>query len=104
MSLNRPHTAISALHATEASATLAPLLVRMRESQEMWQIIQPLVPASLLGSVQPGKWEEGTWCLLVRSSASAAKLRQLQPALLDRLTSRGWKISAIRLKVQAAGS
>jgi hypothetical protein len=95
------HQAISVLRATETSATLAPLLERMRISQQMWSDIAPLLPAVMRDSVQPGKWEDGVWCLLVRSGAVSAKLRQLAPALLSTLTSKGWQISAIRLKVQA---
>jgi hypothetical protein len=89
------------LRATEASATLAPLLERIRQSQQMWSDIRSLIPPQMRDSVQPGKWEDGVWCLLVRSGAIAAKLRQLAPALLSTLTGRGWQVSAIRLKVQA---
>jgi broad-specificity NMP kinase len=37
--------------------------------------------------------------LLVRNSAVAAKLRQLTPALLERLQARGWPVERIRIKV-----
>lgn len=89
------------MQATESSSTLAPLLERMRESQQMWLQIEPLLPGPLRNTTQAGKWESGVWCLLTKSNASAAKLRQLSPSLVQALQQRGWKVSAIRLKVQA---
>jgi len=44
------------------------------------------------------------WCLLVESTAIAAKLRQLQPSMLERLAHEGHDITAIRLKVRAASA
>jgi hypothetical protein len=40
----------------------------------------------------------------VDSTAIAAKLRQLQPLLLERLAREGHDITAIRLKVRAASA
>jgi hypothetical protein len=39
----------------------------------------------------------------VDSSAAAAKLRQVLPALQAHLCGRGWEVNSIRLKVQLAG-
>jgi hypothetical protein len=54
--------------------------------------------------VQAGPIEDKVWCLLVDSTAIAAKLRQLQPLLLERLTREGHDITAIRLKVRTASA
>jgi broad-specificity NMP kinase len=46
--------------------------------------------------------DEQGWSLLAANAAVAAKLRQLQPRLEDRLRDRGWQVSAIRIKVQSS--
>jgi hypothetical protein len=61
-----------------------------------------LIPAPLRSAVKAGPIDGTDWCLLVESSAAAAKLRQLIPALLAHLCSRGWQVNSIRLKVQPA--
>jgi hypothetical protein len=42
--------------------------------------------------------EEG-WTLLAPNSAVSAKLRQLQPRLMDALAAKGLKVNAIRVKI-----
>jgi hypothetical protein len=87
--------------AAEDSPTLARLAQLARESGERLAAVESLIPLSLRGAVRPGPIDGPDWCLLVDSSAAAAKLRQLLPALLDRLRDRGWQVTSIRLKVQA---
>jgi hypothetical protein len=93
---------VTLLQAAEESPTLAALAQRARESGERLQAVQPLIPASLRSAVRAGPIEGTGWCLLVDSSAAAAKLRQLVPALQAHLCSRGWEVNSIRLKVQPA--
>jgi hypothetical protein len=61
-----------------------------------------LIPTALRPAVRPGPIDGNAWCLLVEGNAAAAKLRQVLPALLDRLRDRGWEVTSIRLKVQTA--
>jgi hypothetical protein len=97
--MNRRHHPVSLHQAAEASPTLARLLQLARESGERLQAIEGVIPASLRACVRPGPIEGTRWCLLVDSSAAAAKLRQLLPVLQSRLNSRGWEVTSIRLKL-----
>lgn len=85
------------------SPTLARLSELVRDSSLRLKAIEPLLPPLLRPAIQAGPIEGATWCLLVSSNSAAAKLKQLQPALLAHLRSRGWEVTAIRIKVQTAG-
>jgi hypothetical protein len=88
--------------AAQDSPTLARLTQLARESGERLKTVELLIPASLRSSVKPGPIDGLAWCLLVDSNAAAAKLRQVVPALLNRLRDRGWQVNSIRVKVQTA--
>jgi hypothetical protein len=94
----RPH-AVSLLQASQDSPTLARLSELALDSSARLKAIEPLLPAALRAAITAGPIDGSSWCLLVSSTAVAAKLRQLQPALLAHLRSKGWDVSAIRLKV-----
>lgn len=100
-SMNRRHYAISLQQASEDSPTLAKLAALTRESSERLQAIELLIPAALRGTVQAGPIDGTSWCLLVKSNAAAAKIRQLLPALQAHLRNRGWEVHSIRLKIQS---
>lgn len=95
----RRHYAVPLHEAAEGSPTLARLAQLARESGDRLKTIESLIPPALRGSVRAGPIEGTSWCLLVDSSAAAAKLRQLLPALQAKLNSSGWQVTAIRLKV-----
>ena len=61
--------------------------------------MEPLIPPAMRAAIQAGPIEGGSWCLLVRGNAAAAKLRQLLPALAAGLRSKGYAVDSIRLKV-----
>ena len=98
--MNRRHYAVTLQQASEESPLLARLTALTRDSSDRLKAIEMLIPASLRPAVQAGHIEGDSWCLLVKSNAAAAKIRQLLPALQAHLRSRGWEINAIRLKVQ----
>lgn len=100
--MNRRHQAVTLLQATQESPVLARLSELARDSQARLQAIQPLIPAPMRAALTAGPIDGGTWCLMVSNNAAAAKLRQLLPALAAHLRSRGWEVTSIRLKVQAA--
>lgn len=98
--MNRRFNALTVFQATEESPTLASLTARARDAAERLAAIQDLIPVELRPSVKPGPAEDDVWCVLVTGNAAAAKLRQLVPAFLSRLTARGWRVATLRIKVQ----
>lgn len=98
--MNRRHYAITLQQASEDSPTLAKLAALTRDSSERLRAIEMLIPATLRSTVRAGPIDGTSWCLLVKSNAAAAKIRQLLPALQAHLRSRGWEVNAIRLKIQ----
>ena len=97
--MNRRHYAVTLQQASEESPTLAKLAALTRDSSERLKAIEMLIPATLRPALQAGPIDGDCWCLLVKSNAAAAKIRQLLPALQAHLRSRGWEVNAIRLKV-----
>jgi hypothetical protein len=97
--MTRRHYPVPLHEAAEEAPTLARLAQLARESGERLKVIESLIPAPLRPAVRPGPIDGASWCLLVDGSAAAAKLRQLLPLFQDRLNSRGWQVTSIRLKV-----
>jgi hypothetical protein len=97
--MNRRFQPMPVHEAAEGSPTLARLTQLARESGERLKAVESLIPAALRAGVRPGPIEGTTWCLIVDGNAAAAKLRQLVPALQRQLSSRGWEVTAIRLRV-----
>ncbi len=95
----RLRQAMSVLQAAEASPQLASLAARARESSERLAAVRALLPGGMASQVEAGPIEGQDWCLLVRSNAAAAKLRQMLPLLQQHLGRRGLPVAAIRLKV-----
>jgi len=99
--MNRRHYAIPLQQATLESPTLARLTALTRDSSDRLKAIESLIPPMLRPSVQAGPIEGASWCLLVKSNAAAAKLRQLLPAFQAHLRRRGWEVDSIRLRIQS---
>ncbi len=95
----RLRQALSVMQAAEASPQLAALAARAQESAQRLAAVRPLLPGPLASQVQAGPLEGQDWCLLVKTSAAAAKLRQLLPLLEGHLRQQGLPVAAIRLKV-----
>ncbi len=79
---------------------LAQLARLAQESATRLRVLEPLIPSGLRTSIAAGPIDGSNWCLLVNNAASASKLRQLAPALLEALRRRGCEVTAIRVKVQ----
>ena len=78
--------------ALRANASLARLRERLDESHRRFAAIQDLLPAPLAAQVAPGPLDDEGWTLLAANASAAAKLRQLQPRLDQRLIERGWLV------------
>lgn len=98
----RRHFAISIEQAAQASPSLTSIVGQAREANARMKAIEPLLPPGLIQSIQPGPIEGETWCLLIKNTAAASKVRQLLPSLEAHLRTKGWNVSRIRLKVQNA--
>jgi len=96
---NAPATRID--QALAASAPLAHLRALLRESNERFETIRPLLPTGLSSQVRPGPVDAAGWCLLAANTSVAAKLRQLIPHFEQALLERDGKPSAIRVRVQS---
>jgi hypothetical protein len=88
------------LQAAQATPTLARLTELTRESSARLKSIEPLVPAALRNSLTAGPIDGAVWCLIVDNNATAAKIRQLLPAFMSHLRSKGWEVTSIRLRIQ----
>ncbi len=100
--MNRRSRSVTVLQATQDTPALARLAELATESTARLKAIQPLIPAALRAAIQAGPIDGTAWCLILDNSAVAAKVRQLLPALESHLRSKGWEVTAIRLKVQMA--
>ena len=96
--MRRHNQSQSLLQAAQESPTLAQLSQLMRESTQRLRALDPLIPPALRAAIQAGPIEGPSWCLLVKSNAAAAKLRQMLPALLGHLQHQGFEVQTIRLK------
>lgn len=94
------HISLTLQQAAAGSPTLARLTALAQDSNDRLKAVKGLIPESLWPAIQPGPIDGASWCLLVSSNAATAKLRQLTPALLAHLRTKGWDVTAIRLKVQ----
>lgn len=98
--MHRRNHAVTLQQAADEAPMLAQLSALVQDSSARLRAIEPLIPAALRASVRAGPIDETNWCILVKGSSAAAKLRQLQPALEAHLRSKGWEVSAIRIKIQ----
>lgn len=98
--MHRRHQAVTLQQAADESPMLAKLAALTRESSERLKAVEFLVPPALRPTLQAGPIDGQTWCLMVKSNAAAAKLRQLLPAMQAHLRSKGWEVNVIRLKIQ----
>jgi hypothetical protein len=78
---------------------LARLGLLMQESNRRLAIVGVALPGALKRFVKAGPIDEEGWTLLAANAAVAAKLRQLQPRLLELLAEQGIPAAKLRIKV-----
>lgn len=86
--------------ALSQSDVLVRLQRSLHDSKARLDAIRPVLPAAIAGHVAAGPIDDKGWSLLAANGAVAAKLRQLLPALEDRLREAGWSLTIIRIKVR----
>lgn len=89
--------------ALEQHTGLARLGYLMQESNRRMAIVSVALPGALTRFVRPGPVDEEGWTLLAANAAVAAKLRQLQPRLLELLAEQGVAAGKLRIKVLQQG-
>jgi hypothetical protein len=104
MTQNRRNQTLSVVQASQNSPTFARLSDLAMDSSARLKSIESLIQVSLRSSVLPGPIDGTTWCLIVRNNAVAAKIRQLLPTFQAHLRSKGWEVTAIRIKIQTSSS
>ena len=93
-------TQFAAIQALEFEPTMAQLAARIRLSQDLLIAVKrDCLPAGLRKQVLAGPITDAEWCILVRSSAASAKLRNLLPDLEQKTTVLLGRKIAVRLKV-----
>lgn len=102
--MHRRAHSVSLQQATQDSPVLARLTELTTDSVARLKAIEPLIPPLLRSAITAGPIDGQDWCLLVSSSAAAAKIRQSLPALMAHLRTKGWEVTSIRLKVQSVRS
>jgi hypothetical protein len=90
---------VTVQQALEGSPALARLADLVRQSTARLDAIQSLIPPPLRASVKAGPLDGKAWCLLVTGNAAAAKIRQLLPMIMSRLSDCGLQVTGIRLKI-----
>lgn len=78
---------------------LARLGFLMQESNRRMAIVSVALPGALKRFVKAGPIDEEGWTLLAANAAVAAKLRHLQPRLLELLAEQGIPPAKLRIKV-----
>jgi len=103
---------LTLLEASLRNPNLARLQELTRESSLYLSQVQAFIPKALRATVKAGPIEPAaadpqanhitkiSWCLIVANSASATKLRQLLPTLLQHLQNQGHPVASIRLSIE----
>lgn len=102
MTQNRRNHSVTLLQATRDSPTLARLADLATESSARLTAVEALIPAAMRGAVRAGPIDGTQWCIVLNNSSVAAKIRQLLPSMQAHLRSKGWEVTAIRLKIQTS--
>lgn len=95
--MTRLHHAIPVQEAVRQTPGLGHVLERMQRAQNCLQAVTDLIPPPLRAHVQAGPVDGDQWCILTPNTAASTKLRQLLPAMQERLATL--QIKVIRLKV-----
>lgn len=82
------------------SNALSSLMQRLRMSQDCLEAVRACLPPAMVPYVKAGPIDEEGWTLLAANSSVSAKLRQLQPRLIETLAEKGIQVNAIRVRVQ----
>lgn len=95
-----PSPTVPLATALDRNEALGHLLQRLHDARRRFDTVLPALPEALRPDVKPGPVDGSTWTLLAAHNAAAAKLRQLLPALQQKLLDAGWQGTSIKVRVQ----
>jgi hypothetical protein len=87
--------------ALNASASLSHLRRRLDDSRRRYAAVLPCLAASLAPHVTASPVDDGGWSLIAANASVAAKLRQLQPRIEQRLLDCGFAPVPVKIKVRS---
>lgn len=92
----------SFLRAQEQTPEQLDLLTRAQQLNQINQTMTTIgaIPKSLSGHYKLGPLSNGTLILLAGNASVATKLKHLTPSILSKIRQSGWKITAIKIKLQ----
>jgi len=80
------------------------LVPQAAELLDVRQALRELLPDSLRGLCQIARVKQGKVVIFADNNAIAAKLRLLEPTIVNDLGRRGWKLTGIAVRVQVGMS
>jgi len=83
------------------SKELQPFYSAVARHTEILRVIRRTIPRSLADVTSVSHTTGGTLTLLVNNGASAAKVKQLSPSLVEALSQQGHEINRLNVRVQA---
>jgi hypothetical protein len=79
---------------------LQPLVAKTRDLRALAGLVQGFLSADLAPEARVANLKEGELTILAASSAAAAKLRLIAPALCRLLQERQWQVNSVSVRVQ----
>jgi hypothetical protein len=83
-----------------AEGDLQPLVAKTRDLRALAGLVHGFLSADLASEARVANLKEGDLTLLAATSAAAAKLRLVAPALLRLLQERQWQVNSVSVRVQ----
>lgn len=83
------------------SASLSHLRRRLDDSRRRYAAVLPCMAASMAPHVTASPVDDGGWTLIAANASVAAKLRQLQPRIEQRLLDCGFAAVPLKIKVRS---
>lgn len=87
-----------------AQGELQPVLAKARELRAISGLVQRFLSADLAREARVANFRDSQLTLVATSSACAAKLKLLAPALGRFLTERRWQVNSVFVRVQPSSS
>jgi hypothetical protein len=83
-----------------AEGDLQPLVAKTRDLRALAGLVHGFLSADLASEARVANLKDGELTLLAATSAAAAKLRLVAPALCRLLRERQWQVNSVSVRVQ----